>query len=207
MYPLATELSLVQGTILVVAAVISSLIGIFAIDMWIINLLFLRLENPTCRSIMVEEWPEVSIHLPLYNEQNVASRLIDACLHLDYPREKMETIIVDDSTDGTTEILRSYEKKYPDLVKLIHRTERIGFKGGALGEALKKTTVDYVAVFDADNVPPKNFLKSMLPRLLSDPHLAFVEARRSHLMTNSSWISRGVSLGLDIYAFVDQRVR
>jgi cellulose synthase/poly-beta-1,6-N-acetylglucosamine synthase-like glycosyltransferase len=119
----------------------------------------------------------------------------------------MEVLIVDDSTDGTTEIARRYEKKYPDLVKLIHRNERIGFKGGALNEALGRSTADYVVIFDADNIPPKDFLKVILPRLISDPSLAFVETRRTYVDSESTWIIRGMSLILDIYGFLDQRVR
>jgi len=207
MYPLATGLSLAQETVLAVAAIVTGLIGIFAIDIWIINMLFLRLGKPIATSPSINEWPRISIHLPLYNEEKVASRLIEACLAFDYPRENLEIIVIDDSTDGTTEIVRTYEERYPDRIKLIHRTARIGFKGGALSEALKRTKADFIAIFDADNVPPKNFLKAMLPKLISDPHLAFVEARRSHIDGDSSWILRGMSLGLDIYAFVDQRVR
>jgi cellulose synthase/poly-beta-1,6-N-acetylglucosamine synthase-like glycosyltransferase len=206
-YPLATDLSLAQETLLAVAAIITGLIGIFAIDIWIVNMLFFRLRKPTASSQSMENWPRISVHLPLYNEENVASRLMEACLALDYPAGNLEIIVVDDSTDRTTEIVRTYERRYHDKIKLIHRPARIGFKGGALSEALKHTTADYIAIFDADNVPPKNFLKVMLPKLVSDPHLAFVEARRTHMDSESSWILRAMSLGLDIYAFVDQRVR
>jgi cellulose synthase/poly-beta-1,6-N-acetylglucosamine synthase-like glycosyltransferase len=76
-----------------------------------------------------------------------------------------------------------------------------------LNEALKMTTADFTVVFDADVVPPKNFLKAMLPRLVSDSHLALVEARRSYLDGETTWILRGTSLALDIYGFVDERAR
>ncbi len=207
MHPFAIGLSLAQETVLAVGAIVASLIGIFALDIWIVNMLFLRISKPTLDSWPIKEWPKVSIHLPLYNEEKVVARLIEACLALDYPKKSVEIIIVDDSVDKTTEIVRVYEKKYMNQIRVVHRLQRTGFKGGALSEALKRTTSDYIAIFDADNVPPREFLKTMLPRLMSDPRLAFVEARRSHINSESSWISKGISFGLDIYGYVDQRVR
>ena len=104
--------------------------------------------------------PFVSIHLPFYNEKNVADRILRACTSLDY--ENYEVVVVDDSTDETVEIL----KKWMDhpRVKIIHRKERSGFKGGALNEALRRMDkkAEYVVVFDADFIPPKDIIHQFL---------------------------------------------
>ena len=208
MYPPTTGLSFIQESILIVGAVVATLIAVFALDIWATNFLFfLGRRRSNWSSEMLREWPRVSIHLPTYNEENTISRLIDACLAMDYPKQKLEIIAVDDSTDKTTGIVESYRKKYPQQVRLIHRTSRTGFKGGALEEALKRTSADYIAVFDADTMPPKNILKALLPKIISDPGLAFVECKRSYANEESSWLTKGMSLGLDVYAFVNHQTR
>jgi cellulose synthase/poly-beta-1,6-N-acetylglucosamine synthase-like glycosyltransferase len=207
MSPLAIHLSLVQQTTIVAGAFLAGLFGVFTIDFWIMNFLSLTCRIRTVDWLEIDKWPRVSIHLPLYNEKNVASRLIEACLGLDYPKESLEIIVLDDSTDGTTEIVERYRKKHPELVKVLHRNERRGFKGGALNEALDITTADFVAVFDADEVPPRNFLKLMIPRLVLRPDLAFVQARKAYFNSDSSWITKGMALGMDVYSFIGQAVR
>ena len=109
--------------------------------------------------------PFVSIHLPFYNERNVARRIIQACLNLDYTN--YEIIIIDDSTDETVEILKeiSVERRGPlPTIKVIHRRDRSGFKGGALGVALRHMDprTEYVVVFDADFIPPRDTLRRFL---------------------------------------------
>ena len=102
MYPPTTGLSFVQESVLIVGAVVATLIAIFALDIWAMNILFFLGRRRSNRSSeMLREWPRVSIHLPTYNEENTISRLIDACLALDYPKQKLEIIAVDDSTDET----------------------------------------------------------------------------------------------------------
>jgi len=104
--------------------------------------------------------PMVSIHVPLYNEERVAARLMEALLSLDYPN--YEVIVVDDSTDSTPSILRRYEKD--PRVKIIHRESRSGFKGGALREALRLMSeeAEFVLVFDADFIPPRDIIQRLL---------------------------------------------
>jgi len=105
--------------------------------------------------------PFVSIHLPFYNEKNVADRILNACTSLDY--ENYEVIVADDSIDETVEILKKW-KDHPK-VKISHRDSRKGWKGGALNEALKQMDprAEYVMVFDADFVPPPDIIRQFLP--------------------------------------------
>jgi len=149
----------------------------------------------------------VSINIPLYNEPKVAARLLDACLGLHYPSDKLEIIVVDDSNDQTTRIVREYENKWPGIVKIIHREVREGYKAGALQIALEKSKGDFIAIFDADYVPGRNFLTEMVPHFFGDDRLGFVQARCGHLNPNSSWVSKAVALALDGYSIIDQRAR
>ncbi len=107
--------------------------------------------------------PLVSIHIPFYNEKNVAERILNACTNLDYPN--YEVVVVDDSRDETIEVLKKWsEKRRTPTVKFVHRKDRQGFKGGALGEALKHTDplAEYVMIFDADFVPPPDIIQHFL---------------------------------------------
>jgi cellulose synthase/poly-beta-1,6-N-acetylglucosamine synthase-like glycosyltransferase len=152
-------------------------------------------------------WPSVSVHLPVYNEKRVISRLLDSVLAFDYPRNKLEIIVVDDSTDDTTQLVQSYEKKHPRLVTVIHRDERDGFKAGALQVALDRSKGEFFVLFDADHMPASDFLQRMVPYLCSDSRIAFAQARQSYLHDVNSWVARALGLGTDAYAFVDQEAR
>ena len=152
-------------------------------------------------------WPSVSVHLPVYNEKRVISRLLDSVLAFDYPRNKLQVIVVDDSTDDTTELVQSYEKRHPDLVTVIHREKREGFKAGALQAALDRSKGELFVLFDADCNPAPDFLRRMVPYVCSDNVIAFAQARQSYLQDVNSWVARALGLGIDAYAFVDQEAR
>jgi cellulose synthase/poly-beta-1,6-N-acetylglucosamine synthase-like glycosyltransferase len=147
------------------------------------------------------------VHLPVYNEKRVISRLLDSVLAFDYPRNKLEIIVVDDSTDDTTQLVQSYEKEHPGLVTVLHREKRDGFKAGALQAALDRSKGEFFVLFDADHVPASDFLRRMVPHLCSDNMVAFAQARQSYLRDVNSWVARALGLGTDAYAFVDQEAR
>src|SRR5262245_30277128 len=101
----------------------------------------------------VSEWPVVTIQLPIYNEMYVADRLIDAVCRIDYPREKLQIQVLDDSTDETCDIARLAVHRQASRgfdIEYIHRTDRTGFKAGALDAGLKSAKGEFVAIFDAD---------------------------------------------------------
>ena len=161
------------------------------------------------RSEDPNSFPKISIHLPFYNEKNVAARIINACLNLDYPN--YEVLIVDDSRDETIEILknRKWLRKHP-VVKFVHRSDRSGFKGGALTEALRcmDPRVDFVVIFDADFIPPRKILRHFLSEFqerlkdlgnnnpLSPSHVkptAVVQGYQLHYLNKSyNWLTKGV---------------
>src|SRR5277367_4610439 len=111
------------------------------------------------------ELPFVTIQLPIYNEQFVIDRLIDACCRLDYPRDRFEIQLLDDSTDETTTVAAEIVERYaqgfagmaPQPIHHIHRTNRYGFKAGALDHGLKTAKGEFIAIFDADFVPPSEW--------------------------------------------------
>jgi len=201
------NLTNLQQLILFMVAIVTGLISIYAFNVWVLTVLSVRGRNKLADPSKLNSWPRVSVHLPLYNERRVARRLLNACVRLDYPRDKLEIIAIDDSTDGTTEITRDFESNYPGLVKVIHRADRSGFKAGALQLALQKSVGEFIALFDADYLPPRDFLKKMIPYLYVDDRVAFAQSRWSYLDGQFSWIAKAISLSIDIYAFVDQRAR
>lgn len=182
------------------------MLGIYAIHVWMLTLLAFRRKMPPAAASPTV-WPSVSVHLPVYNEKRVISRLLDSVLVFDYPHDKLEIIVVDDSTDGTTQLLQSYREKHPELITIVHRERRDGFKAGALQTALDRSRGDLFVLFDADHVPAPDFLKRMVPYLCSDSRVALAQPRQGYLHDVNSWVARALGLGTDAYAFVDQEAR
>lgn len=201
------NLTNLQQLVLFLVAMVTGLISIYAFNIWVLSLLSVRGRNKVADPPALDYWPAVSVHLPLFNEERVAGRLLDACCKLDYPHDKLEIIAIDDSSDGTTKIAKEFESKNPGLVKVLHREDRSGFKAGALQYALENSKGEFIALFDADYVPPRNFLRKMIPYLYVDDKVAFVQSRWSYLDGQFSWIAKAISLAIDVYAFVDQRAR
>ncbi len=149
-------------------------IGLLGLNLYFLLYVWWREKGSRPRLASPTLLPRITIQIPVYNEKKVVERLLTACLQLEYPKDKLEMIIVDDSSDSSTEILRRYEAQHPDLIRVIHRQKRSGFKAGALQEALKYTTGEYVAIFDADHIPKKDFLMKALPHFINGK-IAFVQ--------------------------------
>jgi len=145
------------------------------------------------------EWPVVTVQLPVYNEMYVVERLIDAVCRLDYPIEKLEIQVLDDSTDETRDIaelaVRRQRARGFDI-KHLHRTDRTGFKAGALEAGLRAARGPFVAIFDADFVPPSDFLRRTIP-YFNDEGIAVVQARWGHLNQDYSLLTKVQSVLLD----------
>jgi cellulose synthase/poly-beta-1,6-N-acetylglucosamine synthase-like glycosyltransferase len=178
--------------------------------------LFLR-SNPkqaavTTETAGVKQWPRVTIQLPIYNEQHVTERLIDACARLHYPTDRLQIQVLDDSTDETTAIARQralYWHQRGIDVQVLHRTLRTGYKAGALADALPQAVGDFIAIFDADFVPPVDFLQRTIPTLLDPQHrdVGFVQARWGHINASYSPLTRCQALALDGHFVVEQSAR
>jgi cellulose synthase/poly-beta-1,6-N-acetylglucosamine synthase-like glycosyltransferase len=153
--------------------------------------------------------PTVTVQLPLYNESTVVDRLLDAIAKIEYPRDRLEIQVLDDSTDETSNLARrrvaELRESGLDIV-FIHRTDRVGYKAGALDAGLKVAKGDFVALFDADFIPPADFLRATMPHF-EDPRIAMVQARWSHLNRTRSILTRVAALMLDGHHLVENRVR
>ncbi|PQJ36104.1 glucosyltransferase [Salinibacter sp. 10B] len=157
-----------------------------------------------------DDWPVVTVQLPLYNEAEVAHRLIDACVDLDYPREKLEIQVLDDSTDATTERVANrvdyWQAQGIDIVH-VRRDDRTGYKAGALANGLRLARGEYVAIFDADFVPDPDFLRRMVPHFFENETLGMVQARWGHLNQDDSLLTQVQAFGLDAHFAIEQHVR
>jgi cellulose synthase/poly-beta-1,6-N-acetylglucosamine synthase-like glycosyltransferase len=147
----------------------------------------------------VHEWPVVTIQLPVYNEMYVVDRVIGAACAIDYPADKLEIQVLDDSTDETRQIaelaVRRWAARGVDI-KYLHRTDRTGFKAGALEAGLRVARGEFVAIFDADFVPTPDFLRKTVP-YFAEPRLAVVQARWGHLNHDYSRLTRVQAILLD----------
>ena len=148
----------------------------------------------------VTEWPMVTIQLPIYNEMYVVDRLIDAVCAIEYPREKLEIQVLDDSTDETCGIAQFAVERHAMRgfnITYLHRSDRTGFKAGALDAGLRVAQGQFIAIFDADFVPPSDFLHRTIPYFTVDDRLAVVQARWGHLNDTYSLLTRVQAILLD----------
>lgn len=155
------------------------------------------------------EWPMVTVQLPIYNEMHVAERLIAAAAALDYPRDRLQIQVLDDSTDDTRILVRQAVGRYAHEgmdIQCIHREDRSGFKAGALAAGLGSAKGEFIAIFDADFVPPTDFLRHLVPYFAS-PKVGCVQARWEHLNRNYSLLTQLQSIGIDSHFAVEQRAR
>lgn len=155
-------------------------------------------------------WPTVTIQIPVYNERYVVERAIRSACEVDYPRDRLEVQILDDSTDDTswiiTQAVRPYQRRGLRVVHL-RRADRRSFKAGALAEGLRQAHGEFVAVFDVDFVVPTDFLTRTVPYFVDDPSVGMVQARWGHLNEDSSWLTRAQVLLLNGHFVMEQVAR
>ena len=153
--------------------------------------------------------PTVTIQLPIYNEKYVAERLVDAVCELDYPKEKMKIMVLDDSDDSTTTLLHQQIEKYQKIgfqIEHVRRGTRNGYKAGALKYAMKTTDSQFVAIFDADFIPPKWFLRKAIP-YFANSKTGLIQCRWGHLNENYSALTQAQALNLDFHFLVEQKAK
>jgi hypothetical protein len=157
-----------------------------------------------------EDLPHVLVQLPVCDEGKLALRVAQAAAELDWPRDRLEIQLLDDGRPGSHENLcNAIRTTIPEEVNLVilRRGERTGFKAGNLAFGLKHSEAPYVAIFDADFVPPRDFLRRTVPSLVADPGLAFVQARWGHANRTQNWLTRAQGLLLDSHFAVEQEAR
>src|SRR5688572_2516774 len=153
--------------------------------------------------------PVITVQLPIYNEMYVADRLIDSVCELDYPRELLEIQVLDDSTDETRIVAeRAVQRNAARGIDIsyIHRTDRTGYKAGALEAGMKAAKGEFIAIFDADFMPTTDFLRRTVP-FFGDPQIAMVQARWGHINQNYSLLTKIQSILLDGHFVLEHGAR
>jgi cellulose synthase/poly-beta-1,6-N-acetylglucosamine synthase-like glycosyltransferase len=175
-------------------------------------LVYLYMKNPGRPPLPVGELPplpRVTVQLPIYNELYVVDRLIDAVCRIDYPPELLEIQVLDDSIDETRTVaeqaVRRQAARGVDIVYL-HRTNRTGFKAGALEAGLAVAKGEFIAIFDADFTPTPDFLRRSMP-YFADPGTALVQARWGHINQNYSLLTKIQSILLDGHFVLEHGAR
>ena len=143
--------------------------------------------------------PVVTIQLPLYNEMYVADRLIEAVCRIDYPRDRLEVQVLDDSVDETRNIAEQAVRRFAAegfAIRYFHRADRKGYKAGALEAGLREARGEFIAIFDADFIPTRDFLQRLMPHF-ADPGVAMVQARWGHINQDYSLLTKIQSILLD----------
>jgi cellulose synthase/poly-beta-1,6-N-acetylglucosamine synthase-like glycosyltransferase len=153
--------------------------------------------------------PVVTVQLPLFNEKYVAARLLDAVCKLDYPIEKLQIQVLDDSDDETTAIIRMivnyYKLKGFDITH-IQRRNRLGYKAGALEIGTQYAKGEFIAIFDADFIPEPDFLKNAVVNF-TDPKLGLVQCRWGHVNESYSTLTEAQAISLDLHFLVEQKAK
>ena len=155
-----------------------------------------RTTEPAAR---FSDLPRVTVQLPIFNEQYVVERLLESVIKLDYPREKLDIQVLDDSTDETMDVARSLVERYAALGSAItyhHRSNRHGFKAGALAEGLKSAKGEFIAIFDADFIVPEDFLMRTVHHF-TEPNIGMVQTRWTHINRNYSFLTEVEAILLD----------
>ncbi len=153
--------------------------------------------------------PYVTIQLPLYNEQYVVERLIDTVVQIDYPRDWLEIQVLDDSTDETTAIADACVARYARMgvpICLLHRNHRTGYKAGALAEGLRHARGEFIAIFDADFLPPAAFLHRTI-HYFTDPQVAMVQTRWTHVNRHYSLLTEVQAILVDGHFILEHGAR
>jgi cellulose synthase/poly-beta-1,6-N-acetylglucosamine synthase-like glycosyltransferase len=175
-------------------------LSLYGLHRYVIVYLFLKNRHkPPQPQGTFEKLPPVTVQLPIFNEMYVVERLLKSVAALDYPRELLQVQVLDDSTDETTEIAakRVAELKAAGLdIELIHRTDRTGFKAGALESGMRACKGEFVLILDADFVPAPDMLRKTI-HFFTDPKIGMIQTRWGHLNRTYSLLTRVQAMFLD----------
>ncbi|HEY0159617.1 MAG TPA: glycosyltransferase [Thermoanaerobaculia bacterium] len=191
-----------EAAILTLYYLVLSVLAVYSIHRF--YLVRLRRRSPEPRRVQAQEFPPLTIQLPLYNEPNVAARLLEAVTKIEYPGA-LTIQVLDDSTDETTAIVAEAARR-DSRIAHVRRESRDGFKAGALAHGMNLSGSALFAVFDADFVPPPDVLLRIVP-YFADPRVGMVQARWTHLNRDESLLTRVQALFLDAHFAVESAAR
>ena len=197
---------LLAGTYLTILAIVA----LYGFHRYVLLYLYLKhRHNVYAPKGQFEQLPRVTVQLPMYNEDVVAERIIRATCQLDYPLDRLEIQVLDDSTDHSAGIAERAcqewaAKGYP--IKYIHRENRQGYKAGALAAGMKAASGEFIAIFDADFVPPRDILRNVV-HYFTDDKIGMVQVRWDHLNRDASILTRSQAIFLDGHFVIEHTAR
>lgn len=203
---------------MVLYLICSAILVLYGLHHYFMLALFLRAQkkvrkqNAVIESTIIpdDELPTVITQIPLYNEYNVAERVIRAVATIDYPKDKHIIQVLDDSNDETIQLVDQVVSELANKgyqISAVRRSNRIGYKAGALDYGLKLCDAPFVTIFDSDFVPPADYLKRTIPHLLAEKQYGLVQARWGFLNENASLFTKAQSVGIDGHFVVEQVAR
>ncbi len=194
--------------IAVLYLIVVSLLFTYGVNFFYLTILGLRKVKEK-RQPQTGDWPHVTVQLPIYNERYVAERLVKAAAAFDYPPDKIEIQVLDDSTDDTIQIVsrlvRQLSAAGKDVVH-IHRRDRTGYKAGALANGMVHSKGEFLVIFDADFIPGRDFLRRTIPAF-QDSEVAFVQTRWGHVNREYSFLTLLQSIAIDAHFMIEQAAR
>jgi cellulose synthase/poly-beta-1,6-N-acetylglucosamine synthase-like glycosyltransferase len=192
--------------------VISILLSLYGFNTLYLILLYYRSKSKVesqSAPAAPPDWPKVTVQLPLYNEVYMVERLLKAVNAFDYPRNRLQIQVLDDSTDETTVLAAAFIQQLHagglNIVHL-HRSDRTGYKAGALKAGMQSATGEFIAIFDADFIPPRDFLRKAIP-WFADPRVGCVQGQWGHTNRNYSLLTRLQALAVDAHGAIIQAAR
>jgi cellulose synthase/poly-beta-1,6-N-acetylglucosamine synthase-like glycosyltransferase len=189
---------------------ILAILSFYGLHRYIMVFLFQRFrKNVAVPKARFEELPRVTVQIPSYNEMYVIERVIDAVCAFDYPGDRLDIQVLDDSTDETQTIARNAVERWRSLgldIQYIHRDDRSGFKAGALENGMRTAKGEFFAIFDADFVPDTDFLKKVIHHF-TDPQIGMVQARWEHLNREYSFLTKTQAIFLDGHFMLESFTR
>ena len=196
-------MSLPQTLILVLYFFVLSILAIYGWHRYYLVYLYMKNKGRAPAPLPVPDvLPRVTIQLPIFNEMYVADRLIDAVCEMDYPKELLEIQVLDDSTDETRDIAELAVRRHAAKgfnIHYLHRVDRRGYKAGALEAGLREATGEFIAIFDADFIPSRDFLQRTLPHFDGLAKIGMVQARWGHINQDYSLLTKIQSILLDAH--------
>jgi cellulose synthase/poly-beta-1,6-N-acetylglucosamine synthase-like glycosyltransferase len=187
-------------------------LSLYGLNNLIMTILYLQSGNspkPRKQKQVLKTWPRVTLQLPIFNEKYTIERLLAAITQLDYPADRLQIQVLDDSTDDTVELTRQLVEEYKSRgvdIEWIHREVRTGYKAGALHEALSSATGEFIGIFDADFVPKRDWLRKTMP-LFHNRNLGCLQTRWGHTNRSYNSLTRAEALAIDGHFVVEQTVR
>ncbi|MCK4342854.1 MAG: glycosyltransferase family 2 protein [Phycisphaerae bacterium] len=190
--------------------VVLTVICIYGAHRYFLVTLYYRVRFKTLKPrATFDELPRVTVQLPMYNEQYVARRIIERTCEIDYPRDRLQIQVLDDSTDDTQEIARETVERMLAAghdIMYLHRDNRVGYKAGALEEGTRQATGEFITIFDSDFLPPPGILQNTIHHF-TDPKVGMVQSRWEHLNRDISLLTKAQAILLDGHFVIEHTAR